>query len=61
MTLLMSLILWLLGIETYGVAYIGCSNSAWVNKVIQKINTVLIDIKSTVAYFNAMSSWLPKE
>ena len=49
------------GIEKYGVAYIGCSNTAWGKKVIQKINTVLIDIKSTDAHFNAMSSWLPKE
>lgn len=61
MTLLMGLILWLLGIEIYGVAYIGCSNSAWVKKLIQKINTVLIDIKSTDAYFNTMSSFFYKE
>lgn len=49
------------GIDKYGIAYIGCSNTAWGKEVIRKINKVLIEIKSSDAYFNAMSSWLPKE
>lgn len=49
------------GIEKYGLAYIGCSKTPWGKRVISKIDKILIKAKTSDAYLQAMSSWLPAE
>jgi uncharacterized protein (TIGR02285 family) len=49
------------GLNKYGTAYIGCSKTPFGKKVINKVNKVLLKIRSTEAYLQAMSTWLSKD
>jgi len=49
------------GMKKYGIAYIGCSKTPWGKKIIDKVNKVLLKIRSTKPYFRAMSAWLSED
>jgi len=49
------------GLNKYGTAYIGCSKTPFGEKVIRKINKVLLEIRGKKTYLKAMSTWLSND
>lgn len=49
------------GLNKYGTAYIGCSKTLFGKTVISKVNKVLLKIRATDAYLQAMSTWLSED
>jgi uncharacterized protein (TIGR02285 family) len=49
------------GLNQFGTAYIGCSKTPFGSEVISKVNKVLLKIRATDAYLQAMSTWLSED
>lgn len=49
------------GMPLYSFGSVACSKNEWGKKVIAKVNTILTEIKPTLMYKNAMTTWRESE